>query len=70
MVASQSSSVGLSNAAQAVLVRLILVAIPSINVMVEQPSGSWGYKQWFMEILLEDFSLFLDSKVFHELTKL
>ncbi|CAK9021859.1 Putative rhamnose biosynthetic enzyme 1, partial [Durusdinium trenchii] len=41
----------------ATLLRVILSAAPTLSVIVEQPSGSWCYKQWFMEILIEDFDL-------------
>lgn len=42
---------------EATLLRVILSAAPTLSVIVEQPSGSWCYKQWFMEILIEDFDL-------------
>lgn len=45
----------------AVLLRILLTTVPTLNLVVEQPSGSWSYKQWFMEILIEDLHLILIS---------
>ena len=46
---------------EATLLRLVVSAMPAVSVIIEQPSGSWCFRQWFMEILIEDLSLLLGN---------
>ena len=46
-----------SSRAQATCMKLILAMRPSLRLVVEQPSGSWGYKQTFMVALAAMFNM-------------
>lgn len=44
---------------QAVFLSLLMEKLPYLNILFEQPSGSWGYKQPFMISLATSLQLFL-----------
>ena len=45
---------------EALLLQILLLLRPDVNIVIEQPSGSWAFKMPFMVSLLRSFKMSLD----------